>query len=111
MSENMLNDPSGNWLIVKLASVIVVLSTTLFGYTNKRISSLGKRIDKVDESRQKKCVVKEQCVTNRDYQNQLLDKICEGQDRIETAMTNGFEVINKRVDDLYKTPTEHGRDD
>lgn len=80
MSEHeIINNP----VVLKLIGVITALSIAFLGYEHKQISKLRASISHVDDKREDNCMTKEQCVTNRDYQEKLL---VEGLRRIEEQL-------------------------
>lgn len=93
-------DPTQTWFVAKLFGAIFLMAAAIFGYEHKRITSQGNRIFEIDQARQDKCMTKEQCITNRDYQSGLLEKIYAGQN-----------VIHERIDNLYEKSAERREGD
>ena len=91
MPESVLSNP----VVVRLLGALAFLSICIVGNNHRRITT-------IDKKREELCMSKEQCVTNRDYQNRLLDKISEGQDRVEKAVV----AVHSRVDEMCKKTME-----
>ncbi len=75
-----LSDPFV-WLIVKLFGAMTFLVMSFGVYEHRRID---------------KCMTKEQCKTNRDYLEDVLNKFHEGQAEIRKVVTEG-QVETRRV--------------